>query len=369
MVQIGVGAGVSAAVGTVAAFLRAQSPRPADFAAMLPQLKPIQEVFHRRACELVDANQLARPNGYIYTVDPAQLMIYFAQARDERRYDAMRDYAAKNLIMSESEGNFTRGFVIWKWKPGDTRDASGTTEAIRLARGLWLGAKAFNRPPDADLALKVLDGYARHGYTDQGIWFIRNYYKPAMNAFATNSFLVDYDPDFVREVAEERKDKELQKLADNSYGAIKSAVAPSGLLYDMIQPEVATLYPEMNLTTFSPNDVVQFSNCCTTAMSVVRGDAETARRILAFGLNRLDDLRVYYRGASGEPYDNKSAAVTEYSMLARLAVRLGSEQAVATVADRAMNVWRWCASHMETIQLFTLTEMLLAFQEIGAMKS
>ncbi len=229
----------------------------------------------------------------------------------------------KTLIRDDPQDPYTQGFVPWRLHPGQNPDASGTTEALRLSRGLWLGSKAFNRPADAELALKILDGYSRHAAVDQGIWIVRNYFGFGNRAFASNSFLVDYDPDFIREIANERNDATLNKLADNCYTVINSAVAPSGLLHDIIQPEVATLYPELNLAAFSPNDVIQFSNCCTTAIGVAVGLPNLSRKILAFALNRLEDLRVYYLGRTGEPHNAKSAAVYEYSILARLAARLG----------------------------------------------
>lgn len=368
ILRIGACAGATAAVGAVATLLRAEPPQPADLSALLPHMKPIQQALNQRACDLVDRKQLVRADGFIQTVDPAQLMIYFALVGDATHYLALREHAEKNLILTERDGSYTRGFVAWRWKQGEKPDASGTTEALRIARGLWLGAKAFNRPVDADLALQVIDGYARHAAVDQGVWMIQNYFNLNSHAWANNSFLVDYDPDFIREVADQQKDKDLTKLADNCYGVVKMAAAPSGLLYDVIQPELKTLYPELNVAFFSPNDVVQYSNCCATALAVAKGQPQTARKVLAFGLNRLDDLHAYYKGATGEPYNNTSAAVTEYSILARLAVRLGAGQAAATIADRAMNDWRWCVNHIETIQVFTLTEILLSLHEMETMK-
>jgi len=69
---------------------------------------------------------------------------------------------------------------------------------------------------------------------------------------------------------------------------------------------MATLFPELNVAAFSPNDIIQFSNCCTTASTVCRGVPEIPRKLLAFALNRLDDLRMYYIGRTGEPYDRES---------------------------------------------------------------
>jgi hypothetical protein len=365
MLKTGIAVGLASVAANPTA--NAQPAQPSNLGKLSPQLTSVRDRLHRKVHDMVAGAQLARADGYIYTIDAAQLLIYFAQAGDAVGYTALREDAEKNLIHDSRDDSFTRGFVSWRWKAGEKADASGTTEALRLARGLWLGAKAFNRPADADLALKILEGYARHATTDQGIWYIRNYYAFGTKSFATNSFLVDYDPDFIREVANERKDPAMSKLADSSYGVIKMAVAPSDLLYDVIQPEVATLYPELNLAAFSPNDVIQLSNCGATSLSVAKGLPAIARKVLAFALNRLSDLRVYYIGRTGEPYNAKAAAVYEYSILARLAARMNAHLPAATIAERAMNDWNWSADRSDSTSLFVATEMLLAMQALLAM--
>jgi hypothetical protein len=364
ILRIGICAAIGSAVGSASNWIGAQPAQPADIELLLPKFKSIRQRLHVRARALTDVRKLVRSNGFIYTIDVAQLLIYFAQAGELESYTALGAHAEKNLVCDNPQHPFLKGFVPWRWKQGEAPDASGTTEALRLARGLWLGAKAFNRAADAELALKILDGYGRHGTIDQGIWIIRNYYGFNTHSFASNSFLVDYDPDFIDEVASDRNDKTLAKLAADSYGVIKSAVAPSGLLYDIIQPEVATLYPELNLAAFSPNDVIQLSNCCTAAVAVAHGRPEIARKVLALGLNRLDDLRAYYFGRTGQPYNGKVASVNDYSILARLAMRLGAETSAATIAERAMNDWLWCADRADSIEFFTLTEVLLAMQAL-----
>jgi hypothetical protein len=49
------------------------------------------------------------------------------------------------VIVDKPDDPFTKGFVLWKCVPGATPDASGTTEALRLARALWAGQRRFGR--------------------------------------------------------------------------------------------------------------------------------------------------------------------------------------------------------------------------------
>jgi hypothetical protein len=371
ILQSAITIGAVAGLGSLAAppSVDAHPEQPSDLNKLSPKITDVRDRLHGKVRDWVARGQLARADGYIYTVDAAQLLIYFAQAGDAEGYAALRDAARKNLIRDDRDDPYTRGFVPWRWKAGEKSDASGTTEALRLARGLWIGAKAFNRPADADLALMVLDGYSRHGGIDQGIWIIRNYYSFGTRSFAGNSYLVDYDPDFVREVANERKDAALSTLADHCYAVVKMAVAPSDLLYDIIQPEIATLYPELNLAAFSPNDVIQLSNCCATAISVAKGIPAIPRKVLAFALNRLSDLRAFYVGRTGEPYNTKAASVSEYSILARLAAKLNADLPAATIAERAMGDWMWSVDRADTMGVFMASEILLATQALLGMRA
>ena len=134
----------------------------------------------------------------------------------------------KNLIRDRKDDPYTRGFVPWRYKQGEAPDASGTTEALRVAKGLWLrAAHVFNSTADADLARIVLGGYGAHAIVDQGIWMVRNYFVFQTRAFASNSFLVDYDPDLIREIADTTHNADLSKLADNCLKAVQLSVAPA----------------------------------------------------------------------------------------------------------------------------------------------
>jgi len=58
--------------------------------------------------------------------------------------------------------------------------------------------------------------------------------------------------DFLHEVAQATGDPQLQEAAQQSYSMIRRAVAPSGLLHDIIQPEVLTLVPAKESSNLFP---------------------------------------------------------------------------------------------------------------------
>lgn len=344
----------------------AQPTAPGNLRELAPALRDLQSALHDQARLWISADRLLRDDGYLYAVDVGQLMICMAGVGDRESYDVLRKRAVADLIRDDPREPYTRGMVAWRRKAGTKMDASGTTEALRVARGLWTGARAFGQSEDADRAMTILDAYARHAMVDQGVWIISNYFDFTTHGFANNSFLVDYDADFVSEVAEARKNASLRDVAQRSARAVEMAVAPSGLLYDLLQPELKTLYPEMDVVAFSPNDIVQFSNCATVATTVARSVPHVARSVLAFALNRMEDLRIYYFGRSGQVVNDRPAGLAELSALARLAMRVGSVDSASAVATRALPKWKYFAAHAKPTQAYLVSEILLALHELLA---
>lgn len=348
---------VGVAVGSPQA---ADTIKPASTESMMSAIRAIRDRAQEEMLSRLESGRIARPNGYLYTVDAAQLMIVLAQLGDQDGYAILRDHCVKNLIRNQPDDTFTRGFVPWRYKQGEAADASGTTEALRVAKGLWLGSQAFGEPGDADWARLVLLGYGTHATIDEGIWLVRNYFAFQTRSFASNSFLVDYDPDFVREIADATSDSHLAALADNCRKVVERSVAPCGLLYDLIQPELITLYPELPMLAFSPNDVIGIANCGTTALGVARQSPEVARKILRFAMLNDGDLRRYYLGRSGRPANDSPAAVCEFAILVRLAVAINDAAAVNRLLNGALQQWHWVANHPELCDAFLYCEMLEA---------
>jgi hypothetical protein len=345
-------ASAAGAAAMTAGMTASFAPRPAapgghgtrveDF---LPTVTKLRDHVRTLARGWVDAGRLVRPDGFVYAVDVAQLMACFADAGDAEGYARLRDDALKHLVVDDRSDPYTRGFVLWRYNPGAAeakRDASGTTEGLRTARALWLGARRFDRPADRGLARTILDGYSRHQGVEHGVWMIRNYFGFGTRSFATNSFLVDYDPDFVADVARETGEAELKALADKSYAAVRGALTPAGLLYDLIQPELKTMYPLLeSVVTFSPNDVVQLSNATTVANTVAGGAPDVAGRVLKFATDRLGagSLRTYHYGRTGEAVNDSAAGINEWSGLTRLAAALGDRAATAALLVPAVAAW------------------------------
>src|SRR5688500_996889 len=348
LLQSTAAAGACAAAGVSASFAPPAAPapaRPPEMGDYLETMKVLREQVRALARGWVEANNLVRPDGFVYAVDVTQLMACTVDAGDTLGYLRLRDVATRHLVIDDPSDPFTGGFVLWRYRPGDVaaaRDASGTTEALRAARAMWLGAKQFGRAEDRDLALKILSGYARHAAVDAGVWMVRNYFGFGTRSFATNSFLVDYDPDFVAEVARETADADLKALAEKSLAAVRGALTPAGLLYDLIQPELKTMYPLLeSVVTFSPNDVVQVSNTCTVANTVAKGVPDTAGRVLKFATARLAGgaLRTYHYGRTGEAVNDTPPGVNEWSGLVRLAAALGDRAAAGALLGPAVAAW------------------------------
>lgn len=308
----------------------------------------------------ISSGEWARPCGSIYTVDIGHLMIYAALTGNRNLYDPLREFTVEHLILDNPSDPYTRGFVLWRYNPGFEPDASGTTEALRIAEGLWLGGNTFSQLKDIELSLMVLDGYARHAYVDQGVWMIRNYFNLGTRAFANNSFLVDLDPDFISLVAEATGNEELQKVANLSYEQIQDAVTPAGLLYDIIQPEILTLVPELSVYIFSPNDIIQISNAYTVAERAVRKRPEIGQNMLHFFRERHPEVHRYYFGSSGMPAHSREANLELFTSVVRLAVYLEDHEVFAMAFSKMVNRGQAFAKNVWEPKLYTTGEILLA---------
>ncbi len=380
----------------------------------LPKLKLMRDALQTPARERatgVSAGRLARSadkkeDEFTFAVDVGQLLCYFAMIGDKRPYLALRDYAAGELVVDIKEDPFTKGFVLWRTQPGAKPDASGTTEALRIAKGLWIGSQAFGRSEDHLLAAIILDGYGRHQNVDQGLWLIRNYFHFYSRAFASNSFIIDYDPDFLRDFADSSKDdqpdggqryRDLTALADHSYEVLRASVAPCGLIYDLLQPELKTMYYGLDVAYFSPNDIIQLNNACATAATVAHGDPGIADGVIGFIADRLGVRRsrptsqashsnpttrpvpedetghilAHYYGRTGESVNKQGIGATEYCAIIRLAaLRLDdtARYVIGRCIEQAIPYWEYNVAHADKLDAWTASEMLLGLQAILDMK-
>jgi hypothetical protein len=381
-------AGLVTALGGVVSSLAPAAPlqeNPPDLAALLPRVREMRAELQRRirpwalgVAGGAMARKADRPEDrHTYAVDVAQVMWYFAAAGDLDPYLALREFAVNNLIIDNAKDDpFTRGFVLWRHNPGQKPDASGTTEALRMARALWTGAQKFGRPADAELALVLLDGYCRHEGTDQGIWLIRNYFNFASRGFATNSFIIDYDADLLSEVADAirargdaQRAARLAGVAERSYALMRKAVAPSGLLYDLLQPELKTMYFDRDVSFCSPNDVIQVNNACATAATVARGDPGIGRGVLAFLLPRAATIYIQYYGRTGEVARDLRISAPEYAAIARLAALLDHRAATVFAVERGIPYWERVVSSPPVGDVWMSSEVLLGLQAVLEMKA
>jgi len=264
---------------------------------------------------------VARPDGFIWAYDSAQLMRFAAVDRDLTRYLELHDAIVKRFVQPADDAE-ARNDVAWRVRDGAPPEASGTTEALALADALLAGAAAFNRPDDRTLARQLTDAYMRHATTERNVWFIRNYYNFQTHAYATNSYIVDYMPDVLAAAGE-------SDGAARSGALLDRAMGPAGLFYELIQPETETAFPGAGLSYFSPNAISSITNACNVALESVSVRPAVARRVLAFGVQRRASLRRFYDVRTGHALSTENAGTPAFACLTRLAVRLGDEHARA----------------------------------------
>ena len=300
-------------------------------------------------------SQLARSDGYVYTVDVSQLLTYAALTGDSALYRPLRDFAVFKLLSDTVADPYTRGFVLWRRKEGAPPDASGTTEGLRVAEGLWAGAEAFGDTVARSRAILIVHGYARHGYEDQGVWLIRNYFNFQSRTFATNSYLVDYDPDFVQLVANVTRDSALHDVARRSNKLVRDALTPTVLLYEVIQPEIITALPVLTTPVFSPNDLVSILNTCTVAERVVQSQPDIGRGVLRFMRRHERENALYYYGRTGEPMKEDDLRLAPLACLVRLSLKLDDRSGALRYTKEMLRHLRSVRPGGSTLDLYTTT--------------
>ncbi len=290
------------------------------FAGAVARADPLERAYTNAVRKMAHGAGVARPDGYTWAYDSAQLLRFAAVDRDLTRYLELRGAIVKRFVLADPADAEARDDVAWRVRDGAFPEASGTTEALALADALIVGANAFNREDDRTLARSIAGAYMRHATTEGGVWFIRNYYNFSTHAYANNSFLVDYLPDVLARAGE-------TDGAERSDALLDRAMGPAGLFYELVQPEIDTAFPGAGLAFFSPNAVSSITNACNLALYATQGRPALARRVLAFGVARANDLKRFYDVRTGVPRSGENAGTPAYACLTRLAVRLGDERA------------------------------------------
>lgn len=310
------------------------------------------------------ADGLRRPDGYVYTVDLAHALEHAAHVGDRAWYDALRPRAAK-VIIDRRDDPYTGGFVAWREGPGAFPDASGTTEGLHLARALFAAADAFDLPAERDVALRLIDGYARHGFFDRGQWLIRNYFNFGTRAFANDSFLVDYEPDVIATAAQ--YDARYAFLAAQSVAVVRQSRTAGGLIHTLLQPDIGTVMPDYPIGAFSPNDIVQFNNACWIASGAVHTAPELAEGVLDFAMARWPRLRRYYYGRTSEPVTPQLADLAASTCIIRLAARLEAHTTMDRLLSDVIPAWR-ALPRDPVRRIYTLGEVLLTIDAVLAVR-
>jgi hypothetical protein len=352
-------AAVAAAPRAVATFAPPSTPAGPELAAAA---KALDAEVHA----LLAGGSVARRDGYVYATDVATLLLYAAQRKDAALYEALLP-AAQQLIPQDAEDPYTSGFVLLRTKNGAQPDRSGSGEALWLARALWAGAAAFDRRADRELALAILDGYAKHAYVLQGVWLARSGFDFPTRSFANLSSVPDYQPDFLAEAERHAGRAPFRGFAERSYALLERAATPSGLLYPVIQPEVGATYPGAGLEIYAPNGLTPLEDTCLGAEGAVGGMPKLASALLDFSVKSAGKgarLRAFYSVDDGAASGEAPLSAAGTACLARLASALNHAEALAALDGRLTAELAAAAKSRSTLS--SAGPLLLAAQARGA---
>lgn len=303
--------------------------------------------FRKRARSLDEAitqwtgkNGLVTPDGSAYAADVVPVLLYAARTRDAQLYDLARK-GADRLILNEKSDPYTQGFVLTRRKGNAGPEIVGATETLQMARALWEGAEALNRPADRELALKVLGGYSKFAYEMNGVWLVRKQFDFATRSFAGTSLLSNYDGDFIDLVSRKAPRAVPADFARRSYALVAQSVAPSGLLYPLVQPEIGATYPGLEVDVYAPNGIVALEESCRGAVSAAKGQPQVARGVLEFARTRAgepDELYAYFGAEDGKRSADERLPDSGYACLATLAITLGDAEHMDALEDALLDV-------------------------------
>jgi hypothetical protein len=303
--------------------------------------------FKKRARSLDEAitqwtgkNGLVTADGSAYAADVVPVLLYAARTKDAPLYDMARK-GADRLILMEKSDPYTQGFVLTRRKGNAGPETVGATETLQMARALWEGADALNRPGDRELALKVLGGYSKFAYEMNGIWLVRKQFDFATRSFAGTSLLSNYDGDFIDLVSRKAPRAVPADFARRSYALVARSVTPSGLLYPLVQPEIGATYPGLEVDVYAPNGIVALEESCRGAVSAAKGQPQVARGVLEFARTRAgepDELYAYFGAEDGKRTADDRLSDSGYACLATLAITLGDGEHMETLEDALLDV-------------------------------
>jgi hypothetical protein len=287
-------------------------------------------------------NGLVRPDGSAYAADVVPVLLYAARTRDAELY-ALAYKGAQRLILAEKSDPYTQGFVLSRRNGNAGPDTASATDTLQMARALWEGAEALNRPADRELALQVLEGYSKFAYEMNGVWMVRKHFDFATRSFAGSSVLSNYDGDFLANVSRKAPRAVPGDFSKRTYSLLKSSVTPSGLLYPLVQPEIAATWPGLAVEVYAPNGIVALEESCRGAVGAVQGEPEVARGVLEFARTRAgdpDELYAYFGAEDGARTADARLSDSGYACLASLALALGDAEHLDAIEDTLIDVMK-----------------------------
>ncbi|WP_432798328.1 hypothetical protein [Poriferisphaera sp. WC338] len=378
----------------------------------------LRDVLNEKVTAMVDrGEEMARDDGFVYAVDIGLLLQYAALRKDRPLYEKLHMIVTDHLLVNppsvvkDQIGENVAGFVAWRYptkrllegyakadgsevmpdadqkqiplleglekqqaaqqhqfrgwkvmnKAGEPLDATGTTEALRVAEGLWLGAIALDREADKVLAETILEGYARHAYVDQGVWIIRNYFNLQNGAFSGNSYTIDYDADIVACVGKEASNQRLDEVARRTRELLVAAKSPAGLIHSVVQPEILTLMGKPG-AYFSPNNIEQISNVVEVAERCAYELPGLSQGVLDFCMYDLRRLHLYYNAQTGDRVGETKSGLETFAPLLRLTVKHNDRQNHDAVLTMLLDAAQHKLMRGGEATLYDLSQTLLSLE-------
>jgi hypothetical protein len=260
-------------------------------------LEEIQQMMHRargRFLQRVSNTLPYRFNGYAYAIDLGNILRFAAATNDRQLFDSAYAAVMKYYLMKETGDAKADYTLLWRTKPGQFRDASGSAETINAAEGFWRGYERWNDLDLKSLAQRMAIAYLGHGsWTDDGRFYVKNYYNYVTKTYSENTWLLNQMPHVLLRIGRGCKDTNMVNYAIGMAKFLRNGIVFPGISKEMYDPGIGTVIPGQT-GYYAPDGFYAFLSTVDVNKGLLPFYPKLAPRFIDWVSEHLNDLRGIY---------------------------------------------------------------------------
>lgn len=292
------------------------------------KLGVLAEHYEKRLEEGLAGGLPFRDDGYAYAVDLSNTMRAAAVTDNRALFEGAYRMMKAHFLRTDTNDPRAQYTVLRRHKPGTTPDASGSKETGNLADALWAAYRQWGDPRHRKMALKVLDGYLKHGYWETDQRFVaKNYYNYGTQTLSENTWVLNQMPHTIRKIARCTEDSVLQRHARGMGRFVEEAYLKNGFSREMYDSGISTVISGSD-GYFSPDGVYKLQSSLEIAKALLPFTESPGRSIVGFVKSEYPDVysTYYHDPKTGDirplfETDDAQYAISERALTLLLATR------------------------------------------------